>query len=117
FVSELPDDFADEAARLLHNYLAALSSLRDVMRGIHRKVWPERFAPDDPAEKRTKREVEVWTPKVEELFGDPRVVFLVNLRNYSLHHAIPVVSMATNFQSLVGSGGPMAMNNTTRCLT
>lgn len=85
FVSELPDDFADEAARLLHNYLAALSSLRDVMRGIHRKVWPDRFAPDDPAEKRTKWEVEVWTPKVEELFGDPPVVFLVDLRNYSLH--------------------------------
>lgn len=26
FVSELPDNFAEEAARLLHNYLAALST-------------------------------------------------------------------------------------------
>jgi hypothetical protein len=112
FVSELPDDFADEAARLLHNYLAALASLRDVMRGIHRKVWPGRFTPDDSDDKRTKWEVEIWTPKVDQLFGDPPVVFLVDLRNYSLHYAIPVVSMATNFHSLAGSGGPMAINNT-----
>ncbi|OBA60925.1 hypothetical protein A5647_12550 [Mycobacterium sp. 1100029.7] len=33
FVNELRDDFGTEAARLLHNYLAALATLRDVMRG------------------------------------------------------------------------------------
>jgi hypothetical protein len=109
FVNELPDDFAEEAARLLHNYLAALSTLRDIQRGIHRKVWPE---PDSKDDKRTKWEVEVWAPKIVELFGDPPVVFLVDLRNYSLHYAIPVMSIGTSFQSLAGSGGPMAMNNT-----
>ena len=86
--------------------------MRDIQRGIHRKLWPERFAPDSSDDKRTKWEVEVWTPKIDELFGDPPVVFLVDLRNYSLHYAIPVMSIGTSFQSLAGSGGPMAMNNT-----
>jgi hypothetical protein len=35
-VNELPDDFDVEANRLLHNYLAALATLRDVQRAIHR---------------------------------------------------------------------------------
>jgi hypothetical protein len=112
FVSELPDEFAEEAARLLHNYLAALSTLRDVMRGIHRKVWPERFAPDNRDDKRTQWEVDVWTPKVDQLLGDPPVVFLVDLRNYSLHYAIPMTSTATNFQALHGPGGATVWNNT-----
>ena len=112
FVSELPDDFAQEAVRLLHNYLAALSTLRDVQRGIHRKIWPERFAPDKPDDKRTKWEVEVWAPKVDDLFGDPPVVFLVDLRNYSLHYAIPLMSTATSFESRSGPGGRKVWNNT-----
>ena len=110
FVSELPDDFGTEAARLLHNYLAALATLRDVMRGIHRRVWPERHAPrtDD---KRTKWEVEVWTPKIDELLSDEPTTFLVDLRNYSLHYAIPVTSMTTNWSG-GGQGGTTAVWNT-----
>ena len=111
FVNELPEDFGFEAARLLHNYLAALSTLRDVQRGIHRRVWPERHAPGSD-DKRTKWEVEVWTPKIEEFFSDGPVGFLVDLRNYSLHCAIPVTAPATDFQSIGGPGGRMAMNNT-----
>jgi len=110
FVSELPDDFETEAARLLHNYLAALATLRDVMRGIHRRVWPERHAPGTD-DKRTKWEVEVWTPKVDELLSDEPTTFLVDLRNYSLHYAIPVTSMTTNF-SKAGPGSPGALWNT-----
>lgn len=112
FVSELPDTFGFEAARLLHNYLAALASLRDVQRVIHRRVWPELNAPDSDDKRTTKWEVEVWTPKINELFGDEPTVFLVDLRNYSMHYAIPVMSMSTNFQSVGGPGGPTAMSNT-----
>jgi hypothetical protein len=111
FVSELPEDFGFEAARLLHNYLAAMTTFRDVQRGMHRRVWPERYAPDTD-DKRTKWEVEVWTPKINELFGDEPTVFLVDLRNYSVHYAIPVMSMATNFRSVGGLGGATAMSNT-----
>ncbi len=62
FVSELPDDFGFEAARLLNNYLAGLSSLRDVQCVIHRRVWPELYAPGTKDNK-TKWGVEVWTPQ------------------------------------------------------
>ncbi|MEE6177552.1 hypothetical protein [Mycobacterium sp. 050134] len=110
FVNELPDDFGTEAARLLHNYLAALATLRDVMRGVHRRVWPERYAPDTD-DKRTKWEVEVWTPKISELLSDEPTTFLVDLRNYSLHYAIPVTSVATNWSS-AGPGSSMATTNT-----
>lgn len=111
FVSELPEEFGIEAARLLHNYLAGMTTFRDVQRGIHRRVWPEPYAPGTD-DKRTKWEVEIWTPKINEFFGDGPTVFLVDLRNYSVHYAIPIMSMATSLQSVGGAGGPMAMSNT-----
>ncbi|MFL0241207.1 hypothetical protein [Mycobacterium sp. SMC-17] len=110
FVSELPDDFAAEAARLLHNYLAAIATLRDVQRVIHRKIWPDRR---DPGDKQTIWETTVWAPKIQELFDDPPVVFLIDLRNYSMHYAIPQMSMSTSWGSITGQpGGPSAMRNT-----
>src|SRR6478752_2740316 len=45
FVNQLPEDFGFEAARLLHNYLAAMTTFRDIQRVMHRRVWPERHAP------------------------------------------------------------------------
>ena len=62
-VNELPDDFDVEANRLLHNYLAALATLRDVQRAIHRQLWPDKYAPDDKDDKRTKWQVAVWEPR------------------------------------------------------
>jgi hypothetical protein len=111
FVSELPEDFGFKAARLLHNYLAAMATFRDAQRGMHRRVWPERYAPGTE-DKRTKWEVEVWSPKINELFGDEPTVFLVDLGNYSLHYAIPAMSTATSFQAVGAPGGAMAMANT-----
>jgi hypothetical protein len=108
-VRELPDDFDVEANRLLHNYLASLATLRDVQRTIHHKLWPERHAPDDPNDKRTKWEVEIWTPQVTKHFGDDSIRFLVDLRNFSLHYAIPPVTLTTRWH---GSGGePMQWTN------
>jgi hypothetical protein len=112
FVSELPEDFGFEAARLLHNYLAALASLRDVQRVIHRRVWPELNAPGTDDKRTTKWEAQVWTPKINQLFGDEPTVFLVDLRNYSMHYATPVTSMSTNWQTVGGADGGMAMSNT-----
>jgi hypothetical protein len=109
FVSELPDDFADEATRLLHNYLAALATLRDIQRSIHHKLWP---VPDEEDPDRTKWEVKVWDPKRKQLYGDDPIAFLVKLRDYSLHYAIPIVTMATNLRSTAGPGGPTETRNT-----
>jgi hypothetical protein len=101
FVGELSDDFGDESARLLHNYLTALATLRDTQRSIHHKLWPE-----------PRWEVTVWDPKRKQLYGDDPIAFLVKLRDYSLHYTIPVVTMATSFESTGGPGGPMQFNNT-----
>ena len=109
FVSELSDDFGDESARLLHNYLAALATLRDTQRSIHHKLWPE---PDDNDPNRTRWEVEVWDPKRKQLYGDDPIAFLIKLRDYSLHYTIPVVTTATSFESTGGPGGPMQFKNT-----
>ncbi|MFL0294395.1 hypothetical protein ACJH6J_25600 [Mycobacterium sp. SMC-18] len=116
--TELPEEFDEEAARLLLNYLAALAGLRDAQRVVHRRLWPdpveeagscEKCGRSDP--KRTKWETTVWDPKRLELLGDARIVFLTKLRDYSLHYATPVMTVATQFRSLGGSGGPMQMAN------
>jgi hypothetical protein len=80
FVTELPEGFAPEAARLLLNYLAALAGLRDAQRAVHRRLWPDRDDEDRACEtcgrsepKRTKWEIGVWDPKREELLGDERI--------------------------------------------
>ncbi len=113
FVTELSEGYDAEAARLLINYLAALAGLRDAQRVVHHRLWPD---PDegenlacetcgrrDP--KRTKWEVEVWDPKREELLGDERIVFLTKLRDYSLHYTIPLMTVASSFESIGGQGG------------
>lgn len=110
--SELPDDFDHEVNRLLHNYLASLATLRDVQRMVHRKVWTERHAPDSKDDKRTLWEVNVWEPKRDELFASDSVKFLIDLRNYSMHYAIPLSSSGT---TLSWSGGaPVVQENAVR---
>lgn len=98
---QLPDGFDVEANRLLHNYLAALATLRDVQRMVHRKLWPDRCAPDNPDDNRTKWEVAIWTPQVAKRFGDDAIRFSVDLRNFSLHYSIPPVTLTTRWH---GSG-------------
>jgi hypothetical protein len=108
-VDDLPDDFDVEANRLLHNYVAAMATLRDIQRSIHRQLWPEKLAPDDPEDKRTRWQVEVWEPKTAEQFGDNPIRFLGDLRNFSLHYSIPPVTLTTRWHSL--GGGPMEWQN------
>jgi hypothetical protein len=62
-VDDLPDDFDVEANRLLHNYVAAMATLRDIQRRIHRQLWPDRFAPDDPKDKRTNGKSRCGNPR------------------------------------------------------
>ncbi len=111
-VDELPEGFGDEVNRLLHNYLAALASLRDVQRMVHRKLWPARYVPESKQNLRTVWEVEVWEPKREASFGEDSVKFLVDLRNFSLHYAIPLSTIGTKI-SWQG-GGPVVQENSVR---
>ncbi len=121
FVNELPEGYDSEAARLLLNYLAALAGLRDAQRVAHRTLWPDPGGEVSSCKecgrsgsKRTKWEMTVWDPKREEMLGDARIMFLTKLRDYSLHYATPVMTVATSFESksVSGAGGPMKMTNT-----
>ncbi len=111
-VNDLPEGFDDETNRLLHNYLASLATLRDVQRMIHHKLWPERHPADSDTGKRTVWEVTVWEPKVAEMFGDDSIKFLVQLRNFTVHYAIPLVSIGTTMHW--ENGGPVRWDNSVR---
>jgi hypothetical protein len=97
YVDDLPDDFDVGANRLLHNYVAAMATLRDIQRSIHRQLWPDKFAPDDSKDKRTRWQLEVWEPKTAEQFGDDPIRFLADLRNFSLHYSIPARDLDVAF--------------------
>jgi hypothetical protein len=119
FVTELSEGYDAEAARLLINYLAALAGLRDAQRVVHHRLWPDPDEGENRAcetcgrrdPKRTKWEVEVWDAKRQELLGDGRIVFLTKLRDYSLHYNIPLMTVASSFESVGGPGGPMVGKN------
>jgi len=98
-----------EANRLLHNYLASLATLRDVQRMVHHRLWPDRHAPDNENDKRTVWEVKVWEPERDRVFGDDAIKFLVDLRNFSVHYAIPPVRMGTRLHGV--GGGPVMQAN------
>jgi hypothetical protein len=68
--------FLDEVGRLLHNYLAAVGSLRDHTRDLWRK-----YLPDD----------KTYGEKVKVTFIESGFcVFVQKLRNYTLHYKLPI---------------------------
>ena len=68
--------FLDEVDRLLHNYLAAVGSLRDQTRVLWR-----RYLSDDVA----------YAERVNATFAQSGLcLFVQNLRNYALHSSLPI---------------------------
>ena len=99
-VNDLPEEFEQEAIRLFHNYLASVATLRDIQRATHRKLWPQRREKGQNVNKNdqsTDWEVEVYRPKVHELFGDDDIQFLFQLRNCTLHHTVPIMTVSTTW--------------------
>jgi hypothetical protein len=76
---------------------------------VHHKLWPQRHAPDNKSDTRTVWEVIVLEPKRDQVFGTDAIKFLVDLRNFSVHYAIPPVRLGTRLH-WEGSG-PMAQEN------
>ena len=72
-------------------------------------LWADRYAPEDEKDKRTMWEVKVWEPKRDQVFGGDAIKFLVDLRNYSVHYAIPPVRMGTRLHW--DGGGPVMQEN------
>ena len=74
------DAFLDEVDRLLHNYLAAVTTLRDHTRSL----W-QQHPPADPAL------IAEYATRVRDAFAEsPLVQFVQGLRNYSTHSQLPV---------------------------
>jgi hypothetical protein len=111
-VDELDDEFAHEAVRLLHNYLASVTTLRDVQRAIHHRLWPKRAEPDNPENTKTLWEVTVYGPRTEFIFGDDAVKFLYDLRNFTVHYALPPVSSESRIS--FSAGNPVVQVNSVR---
>lgn len=77
---KLFEAFLGEVDRLLHNYLAAASTLRDHTR----RLWRQ-YPPADPAL------IAEYDQRVREAFTEsPLVQFVQRLRNYSTHSQLPV---------------------------
>lgn len=123
---EMPDSLGEkyesELVRLFHNFLASIGTLRDVQRTVHRKLWPEK-PEEDPSEnqgdscscgkntnnKKTAWELAVWDPKVKEFYDKDEYKFLVDLRNYTVHYALPVPLTSTKINWEVGQ--PVVQKN------
>ncbi|MEV4635242.1 hypothetical protein AB0J79_18615 [Rhodococcus coprophilus] len=99
YAGNLSDEYKQELVRLFHNYLAAVGSLRDIQRTIHRKLWPEKDESNqddgDGSNQKTIWEETVYQPKVQEYFSTDEFSFLQNLRNYTLHYSLPVPAGST----------------------
>jgi hypothetical protein len=68
--------FLDEVGRLLHNYLAAVGSLRE-----HTRILWQTYLAEDPA----------YTEQVQSTFAESGCcLFVQDLRNYTLHSQLPV---------------------------
>jgi hypothetical protein len=77
---KLFEAFLGEVDRLLHNYLAAASTLRDHTR----RLWRQ-YPPADPAL------IAEYDQRVRDAFTEsPLVQFVQRLRNYSTHSQLPV---------------------------
>jgi hypothetical protein len=74
------DAFLDEVDRLLHNYLAAASTLRNHTR----RLW-QQHPPADPAL------IAEYEERMKDAFAEsPLVQFVQGLRNYATHSQLPV---------------------------
>jgi hypothetical protein len=76
---------------------------------VHHKLWPDRDAPESKEDKRTIWELKVWEPKRDQVFGDDQIKFLIDLRNFSVHYAIPPVRVGTRMHWQ--GGGPVMQDN------
>src|SRR5262249_5231062 len=73
------EQFLDEVDRLLHNYVAAAGTLAEHTRRVWRRRPPRDVALSDECDRRVK-----------ETFDGPLPQFVKGMRNYTLHHRLPI---------------------------
>lgn len=107
--SDLGEHFKYKFATDLFNYLAAIGTLRDIQRVVHRRVWPmQKPAPTSTGGKGDKTsatpsewEVNTYGPKLKETF-DASAAFLLKLRDYAIHYELPMPQLTTRMSWGVG---------------
>ncbi|MGV5046702.1 hypothetical protein [Rhodococcus pyridinivorans] len=105
--AHLGEDYEHELVRLFHNYLASIGTLRDVQRTVHRSIWPR-----ERKDVQSEWEAKTYTPKVQEVLGGGEFKFLQDLRNYTVHYALPVPSASTSISHTPGN--PVVQRNDLR---
>ncbi len=71
--------FFDDFDRLLHNYLASAMTLRD-----HARILCKRYRDEH------RNFGDEYDTQIAANFGEPRLRFIQDLRNYMLHYRLPV---------------------------
>lgn len=87
------DEYLDEVARLLHNFVASVALLIDHTRNI----MAENYAEDDPLRVEYQR-------RAKDTFVVPLPQFVRCLRNYLLHYRLPVTPATISFGPDVETG-------------
>ncbi|WP_071286998.1 hypothetical protein, partial [Mycolicibacterium llatzerense] len=100
---ELSDDFENELVRLLHNFLASVTSLIDAQRVVMRHRWPD----EGQTPKFAQTE---YRHALAKYFRPGESEFVVKLRNYCTHRSIVSPGLETTISW--EQGGPMMHRNT-----
>lgn len=100
---ELSDDFENELVRLLHNFLASVTSLIDAQRVVIRHRWPDEGQSPKFAQNEYKHSLALH-------FAPGESEFVVKLRNYCTHRSIVSPGLVTNISW--EQGGPLVHVNT-----
>lgn len=104
-VNQLSDQYVNELVRFLHNYLTSVTSLIDAQRVVMRHRWPS-----DTKGVYSKFETGDYDKHRREIFETGESEFMVKLRNYCTHYAIPVPGLGTTMSWQ--HGGPVLQVNT-----
>jgi hypothetical protein len=102
---ELSDAYVNELVRLLHNYLASVTSSIDAQRVVMRHRWPATTKGERPEFETTD-----YARKLAATFATGEAEFMQKLRNYCTHYSIPVPGLGTSMSW--EQGGPTIRVNT-----
>ncbi|MBO0852402.1 MAG: hypothetical protein J2P18_01380 [Nocardia sp.] len=104
-VSDVSDPYVNELVRLLHNYLASVTSLIDAQRVVMRHRWPAKNK-----DEKSEFESKAYAGQLRATFTTGEAEFMVKLRNYCTHYAVPLPALGTTIKW--ENGGPAIHVNT-----
>ncbi|MET8423898.1 hypothetical protein [Nocardia sp. NPDC004860] len=104
-VNDVSDTYVNELVRLLHNYLASVTSLIDAQRVVMRHRWPSKNK-----DEKSEFERKDYADQLRATFATGEAEFMVKLRNYCTHYSVPLPALGTTIKW--ENGGPVIHVNT-----